>query len=73
MRPDQHPHPGQAARPAVVRASTRTTVSISSTDSTNTPSTEENSSSFNCGEQARPHCSHGTGDLLRTHTSCRQT
>jgi hypothetical protein len=49
IRPDQYPHPGQAAHPAIVRASTRTTVSSTSTDSTNTPSTEENSSSFNCG------------------------
>jgi hypothetical protein len=52
---------GQAARPAVVRASVRTTVSITSTDSTNTPSTDENSSSFNCGgtsftaKDCRPH------------------
>ncbi|MEV0486016.1 DUF397 domain-containing protein [Streptomyces sp. NPDC050508] len=46
----------------MVRASARTTVSITSTDSTNTPSTEGNSSSFNCGstsstaKDCRPHC-----------------
>lgn len=64
--PGETPVPRTACPPcglrsAVVRASTRTTVSITSMDSANKPSIEESSSSFNCGstsfttKDGRPH------------------
>lgn len=58
MRSDRRPQPGQAACRAVLRASTRKAMSVVSTDSTSTFSSEENSNSSSCGRTSftAQHC-----------------
>ena len=76
IRPDQHPHPGQGACRAVVRASTRTALSATLTDTTDTPSIEKNSNSSSCSrslttKDCRPQCvpaGRFSGDLNPHHT-----